>query len=313
MSNVKIPFMDLSAQYAAIEPEITSVMAEVIAANAYIRGPFVEQFEEDFAAYSHTNHCIGVANGTDALFLALKAMGIGPDHEVLVPAMTFVATSEAVTMAGATPVFVDIDPVTFTLDPDAMAKKISPRTKAVIPVHLYGHPADMKSIRKLADHYNLKIIQDGAQAHGATIGDTPIATFGDCTCFSFYPGKNLGAYGDAGGVVTNDETLAQQIRMLANHGRKSKYDHEFEGVNSRMDGLQGGVLSVKLKYLDTWTDLRRTWAGMYDNALKDLDGVATPTMSNGIGHAYQLYVILAEDRDALRAYLADRGIATGVH
>lgn len=306
-----IPFMDLSAQLEAIRPEIAAAMDAVMAANAYIKGPFVETFEREFADFNGAAQCVGVGNGTDALFLALKAMGIGAGDEVLVPAMTFVATSEAVTMTGARPVFVDVDAATYTINPDLLGDKLTDRTRAVIPVHLYGHPADMATIRDFANRHGLKIVQDAAQAHGATFDGRRLMDFGDCLGFSFYPGKNLGAYGDAGGLVTNDPKLAERARMFANHGRKTKYDHEFEGVNSRMDGLQAAVLSVKLRHLGGWTERRRVLAGGYDKALAGIPGVTTPATAPG--HVYHQYVILADDREALRAHLSTKGISTGVH
>jgi len=308
-----IPFMNLSAQYETIKDDIKKAIDDVFAANAFIQGPFVAAFEKDFARYCGSDHCVAVGNGTDSLFIALKALGIGPGDEVLVPAMTFVATSEAVTMTGATPIFVDITPTTYTIAPHLIEEKITQRTRAIIPVHLYGHPADMKQIRIIADKYSLKIVQDMAQAHGATIDETPLVEFGDCLSFSFYPGKNLGAYGDAGGLVTNNAQLAEQMRMLANHGRKHKYDHELEGVNSRMDGIQGAVLSVKLKHLDSWTQRRRQWAEVYDNALHGIEGITPPTSAKRCHHVYHLYVIRSDDREGLRRYLSENGVATGVH
>ncbi|WP_147819499.1 DegT/DnrJ/EryC1/StrS family aminotransferase [Salidesulfovibrio onnuriiensis] len=310
---MKIPFTDLNAQYAALEEDLQKAMARVIADKAFIRGPYTEKFETEFAEYCGARHCVGVGNGTDAIYLALKAMEIGPGDEVLVPAMTFVATSEAVTMSGATPVFVDVDPASYTMNPAEAEKKITPKTKAVIPVHLYGHPADMTAIRILADTHGLKIIQDAAQAHGAGIDGMPIAGYGDCQTYSFYPGKNLGAYGDAGAVVTNDDKLAGKVKMLANHGRTSKYDHKFEGINSRMDGLQGAILSVKLNHLKDWTGLRCRWAKLYSQALKGINQITPPAVRDGADHVYHLYVVMANNRDALQKHLSEHDIATGIH
>ncbi len=313
MANPEIPFSDLSAQYATIKSEIDEAILRVISENAYIRGPYVNVFERQFAEFCDAKHCIGVGNGTDALFLILKALEIGPGDEVLVPAMTFIATSEAVSMAGAKPVFVDVDSDTYTIDPVDIERKVTLKTKAVIPVHLYGHPANMKRIREISDRHNLKVIQDSAQAHGAEIDGKPLIKYGDYLCFSFYPGKNLGAYGDAGAVVMNDDSMAEQIKMLSNHGRKSKYDHKFEGINSRMDGIQGAVLSIKLKRLTYWTQLRRNWASIYENILGGIKAITIPKTCFNSKHVYHLYTILAEDRDDLKKHLSSCGMCTGMH
>jgi len=308
-----IPFVDLKAQYLSISKEIQAALADVIQNTAFIGGKHVKEFEANFAAFCRAKHCVGVGNGTDALFLALKALGIGEGDEVIVPANTFVATSEAVTLTGARAVFVDCDPHTYNIDVTKISEKLSGRTRALIPVHLYGQPADMKSVCRIARDSGLKIIQDCAQAHGAEIDGTPLAAFGDVLCYSFYPGKNLGAYGDAGAVVTDDEGLANRVRMLANHGRLSKYDHEIEGVNSRLDGIQGAILNVKLKYLSLWTEARRQNAARYHELLQDMPFVVTPEVTPGAKHVYHLYVIRTKNRENLQAFLRERGIATGVH
>ena len=308
-----IPFVDLKAQYMTIAGEIQESLADVIQNTAFIGGKHVKKFEANFAAFCRTKHCVGVGNGTDALFLAIKALGIGPGDEVIVPANTFVATSEAVTMAGARVVFVDCDPQTYNIDVTKIAARVTKRTKALIPVHLYGQPANMKSVCQVARDYGLKIIQDCAQAHGAEIDGAPLATFGDVLCYSFYPGKNLGAYGDAGAVVMDDDDLADRVRMLANHGRLSKYDHEIEGVNSRLDGIQGAILNVKLRHLALWTEARRQNAVRYHELLQDIPFVVTPEVTPGAKHVYHLYVIRTKNRDTLQAFLRERGIATGVH
>jgi len=297
----------------SIKSEISEAIENVIADAAFINGKYVQEFEKNFAAFCQAKHCVGVGNGTDALFIALKALDIGPGDEVIVPANTFVATSEAVTMTGAQVVFVDCDPKTYNTDVKQISDLISTRTKAIIPVHLYGQPAEMNSIRKIADRYNLKIVQDCAQAHGAIINERPLANFGDILCFSFYPGKNLGAYGDAGAVVTNDDEIAKRVRMFANHGRILKYDHEFEGINSRMDGIQGAILNVKLKYLPKWTEKRMKNAALYNELLQDIDDIIIPYVHENVKHVYHLYVIRTKRREELQKYLKENGIATGIH
>jgi dTDP-4-amino-4,6-dideoxygalactose transaminase len=309
-----VPFVDLQAQYRAIKPEIDQAIASVIERTAFIGGPFVSEFEEAFARYCGTQQCVGVANGTDALFIALKALGIGPGDEVITAANTFIATSEAITMAGARVVFVDIDPATYTIDSRTIEEKITARTKAIIPVHLYGQPADMDAIGDIARRHNLRVIGDAAQAHGAFYRGRPVATLADITCFSFYPGKNLGAYGDAGALVTDNGEWATAARMLANHGRTRKYDHDLEGVNSRLDGLQAAILSAKLRHLDEWTDSRRLNASRYNAALAGT-GVVTPFEQDHVRAVYHLYVVRVPDgrREALQASLKEAGIDTGIH
>jgi dTDP-4-amino-4,6-dideoxygalactose transaminase len=310
---VRISFVDLKAQYLTIKHEIDETIADVISDTAFINGKYVLKFEESFAQFCEAKHCVCVGNGTDAILLALMASGIGPGDEVIVPANTFVATSEAVTMAGAKVIFVDCDPETYNIDVNGIESVISPKTRAIIPVHLYGQPADMRSIRHIADNHGLKIIQDCAQAHGAEIDGKPLGSFGDVLCYSFYPGKNLGAYGDAGAIVTDDKELATRARMLANHGRISKYDHEFEGINSRMDGIQGAILYVKLKNLSEWTKGRRENARSYNRLLQGVKDIVTPYVSPIVKHVYHLFVLRAKRRDQLQEYLKTNGIATGIH
>lgn len=310
---MNVPFVDLTAQYQSIRPEITLAIQKVIDENAYIKGRFAKEFEEKFAEFLSARHCIGVGNGTDAITIALKALGIGPGDEVIVPANSFVASSEAVSNAGASVVFVDVDPDYYTMDPRLVEAKITTKTKAIMPVHLYGQPADLKSLRQIADKHGLILFQDSAQAHGATIDGEPIAEFGDVLTFSFYPGKNLGAYGDAGAVLCNDENLAKRVNMLSNHGRVDKYDHEFEGFNSRMDGIQGAVLTVKLKYLDQWTESRIRNAALYDQLLGNIEGVEIPRVQKGMRHVYHLYVIRTSERARLQQFLKENGVATGIH
>lgn len=310
---MRIPFVDLSKQYHSIKKDIDDAIRSVIQDAAFIQGKYVEEFEKEFASYCHSSHCVGVGNGTDALFIALKVFDIGPGDEVIVPANSFIATSEAVTMTGAKAVFVDCDPKTYNIDIKRITGCLTSKTKAIIPVHLYGLPADMSTISKLAKENNLKLIQDCAQAHGATVDNKFLSHFGDILSFSFYPGKNLGAYGDAGALVTNDAAIADRIRMFANHGRLSKYDHEFEGMNSRMDGIQGAILNTKLKYLDAWIEQRRKNAGHYNRLLPEVGDIAVPINLPDRKHVYHLYVIRTKHRDRLKTYLSDRGIVTGIH
>lgn len=309
-----IPFVDLKAQYESIKDEIDGAIAAVIKDTAFIGGSFVKAFEEAFARYCGVRHCVGVANGTDGLFIALKTLGVGPGDEVITAANSFVATSEAVKMAGANVVFVDINPKTYNIDVERIEEKITPRTKAIIPVHLYGQPADMQPIRELAARHRLFIVGDAAQAHGSVYREAPIAQLADITSFSFYPGKNLGAYGDGGAIVTNNEEWAAKARMFANHGRSKKYDHDFEGVNSRLDGLQAAILEVKLRHLDSWTEGRRRNASLYNRALAG-SAVVTPGEIDGVRSVYHLYVVRvpAGQREKMQEHLQAAGVSTGVH
>jgi dTDP-4-amino-4,6-dideoxygalactose transaminase len=308
---MKIPFVDLRAQYNAIKEEIDAIMHQVITDAAFIGGKYLSAFEKNFGAYVGAKFCIGVGNGTDALFIALKALGIGAGDEVITVANTFIATSEAVTLTGAKVVFVDCDEKTYNIDVNRLEAAITSRTKAIIPVHLYGQPADLDAIGAIAQKYNLHIVDDAAQAHGAAYKGKTIGAISELNCFSFFPGKNLGAYGDGGAVVTSNEELAIQVRMIANHGRIKKYDHEFEGVNSRLDGLQAAILDVKLKHLEGWTERRQAIAKIYDESLSDL--VITPYVSPDVRHVYHLYVIRVKNREAIRSRLDGAGISTGVH
>jgi len=322
---MNIPLVDLKAQYESIKNGIDSAISEVISKSAFIGGPFVDSFEKAFASFCNVKHCVGVGNGTDALFIALKTLGVGPGDEVIVPANSFIATSEAVTLTGAKVVFVDINPKTYNMDPnrleEELKKRLAPgslhldlRPKAVIPVHLYGQPADMDPILQIAKRYELKVVEDAAQAHGSVYKGRPIGSIGDMACFSFYPGKNLGAYGDGGAIVTNDENLASKARMFANHGRIDKYDHLMEGVNSRLDGLQAAILGVKLKHLPEWTEKRRKNAYLYNQYLNDMD-LITPAETDTVKAVYHLYVVRTkkEVRLKLQEYLRFKGISTGIH
>ncbi len=308
---MNIPFVDLQAQYRSIKDEIDQAISRVLQDAAFIGGPAVEGFELNFASYTGSRHCISVANGTDAISLALRALGIGPGDEVITVANSFIATSEAVTSVGARVVFVDCDPESYTIDAGRIEQAVSPRTKAIIPVHLYGRPADMDAVTAIARRHGLRVIEDAAQAHGAKYRGRPVGALGDCACFSFYPGKNLGAYGDGGAVTTDDEALAKKIRMLANHGRTQKYDHEFEGFNSRLDSIQAAVLDVKLRHLEAWTERRRAVARLYDQGLSDI--AKTPAAPVDSRHVYHLYVVRVPRRaDIIRA-LGEQGIGTGIH
>ena len=308
---MKIPFVDLKAQYYSIKEEIDNAISCVIQDSAFIGGKYAKAFEQSFADYVGVKNCVGVGNGTDALCIALKALGISDGDEVITVANSFIATSEAITMTGARVVFVDCDKDSYNIDIDKLEQVITSKTKAIIPVHLYGQPAEMDKIADVASKHNLYVVEDAAQAHGADYQGQRIGTIGDMACFSFFPGKNLGAYGDAGAIVTNDDNLARKARMIANHGRIEKYNHEFEGTNSRLDGLQAAILDVKLKYLDKWTERRRTIAKMYDAGLKDI--VITPNVLPDVKHVYHLYVIRAKNRDRVKELLAEKGIATGIH
>ena len=309
---MKIPFVDLKAQYASLKGEIDAAVSTVMSETAFISGRYAATFEASFAEYLGVDNCVAVANGTDALEIALQAVGIEPGDEVLVPANTFFATAEAVANIGATPVFVDNDPVFYNIDPSKIEAKITPRTKAIVPVHLYGLPAEMDEITAVAKRHDLKVIEDCAQAHGATYKGTKVGTFGDAGTFSFYPSKNLGAAGDAGAIVTNNKDTADRARLIANHGQPAKNRHTIEGRNSRMDGIQAAVLSVKLPYLDSWLDARRAHAALYDELLVG-SGIELPRSPEHSSHVYHLYVIRLADRDQAAAKLAEEGIETGMH
>ncbi len=311
---MNIPFVDLKAQYNSIKPEIDQAMADILAKTAFIGGGAVKSFEENFAKFCGVDYCVGVGNGTDALFIALKALGIGVGDEVITAANSFIATSEAITATGAKVVFVDINPRTYNIATGQIEDKVTSRTKAIIPVHLFGQPVDMDPIIKLAKKHSLKIVEDAAQAHAGVYKGRTVGSMGDVACFSFYPGKNLGAYGDAGAIVTNNEELALRARMIANHGRTEKYNHELEGVNSRMDGFQGAILGVKLQHLSDWTENRRRNAYLYNKYLKGT-GLVTPEEIADVKAVYHLYVVRVDSdkRESFQAFLKSKGIATGIH
>lgn len=307
-----IPFVDLHRQYETIKPEIDQVITDVIKETAFIGGKRISEFETEFSNWLGVKHCIGCANGTDSIEILLKAMGIGVGDEVIVPAISWISTSEAVSSVGAIPVFVDIDPETFTIDTTLIEQALSSKTKAIIPVHLYGHPADMISIMQIAKKYGLKVVEDCAQAHGAKINGQNIGTFGDAASFSFYPGKNLGAYGDAGGMVTNSDELARIARQIANHGQEGKHNHLIEGRNSRLDGLQAAILSVKLPYLENWVTARNSLAQHYSSEVKNGE-IQLPAIRENNTHAWHLFVIRTENRDKLKKYLFENGVETAIH
>jgi dTDP-4-amino-4,6-dideoxygalactose transaminase len=309
---MQIPFLDLKSQYEAIKEDIDEAIAKVIKEAAFVGGEYVKRFEEEFAGFCQAKYCVGVGNGTDALFIALKALGVGKGDEVITAANSFIATSEAITMTGARVVFVDCDPQTYNIDVKKIPIAITPQTKAIIPVHLHGQPADMVTLLRIAKEYDLFLVEDAAQAHAAEINGQRVGSLGQVACFSFYPGKNLGAYGDGGAIVTNDEELAIRCRMIANHGRVKKYDHNFEGVNSRLDGLQAAILSVKLKHLEDWTKKRRDLADIYKKFLHDSE-VIIPVEAVGVKHVYHLYVARVLRRDTIQAALKGKGINTGIH
>ena len=310
---MQIPLVDLKAQYRSIRPEVNAAIHRVLENANFILGSEVAQFEQAFAEYVGTNGAVGVASGTAALHLALLALDIGPGDEVITTAHTFVATAEAISHTGARPVFVDIDPLTYNLDPSRVEDAVTPRTRAVVPVHLYGQPAEMESLLDIVTRHDLWLIEDAAQAHGASYHGQRCGSMGHLACFSFYPGKNLGAYGDAGAVTgNNDENLLTKVRKLRDHGRSSKYEHEEVGFGERLDALQAAVLSVKLSYLDEWIEARRRNARLYNELLRDAD-VVTPEEVPNVRHAYHLYVVRTPRRDALLARLKACGIGAGIH
>lgn len=309
----KVPFADLYAQYKAIKPEIDAAIEEVIRNSAFIRGHFVESFEKDFAKEIGVPHCVSCGNGTDALYIALHSLGVKPGDEIITTAHSWIATSETITQAGGRVVFCDTDADTFTISPADIEAKISPNTVGIIPVHLYGHPADMDAITRIARKHNLWVLEDCAQAHLAKYKGKVVGTFGIAAAFSFYPGKNLGAMGDAGAIVTSDGMLAERMAMFARHGGLVKGDHRIEGINSRMDGLHAAILSIKLRYLNKWTIERQKVAKVYDEQLKNLPGLTIPVVKENCEHVYHLYVIRHESRSELKETLGKNGIETVIN
>jgi dTDP-4-amino-4,6-dideoxygalactose transaminase len=310
--NLPVPFVDLKAQYQTIKPEIDAAIASVIENTNFILGPQVAAFEESFAEYVGSAFCVGVNSGTAALQLALMACGIGQGDEVILPSFTFFATAEAVSVLGAVPVFVDVDPLSYTITAAGIEKAITPRTRAIIPVHLYGQAADLDPIRALADKHNLYVIEDAAQAHGAEYKGRRVGGLGTAGCFSFYPSKNLGAYGEAGAIVTNDEDIARQLRLLRQHGQTSKYEHAIVGYNFRLEEIQAAILNVKLGHLDKWNNGRRECAAKYNQLLSDTD-LVLPREMEYARHVYHVYAVQCDNRDEVQKRLAAKDIQSGVH
>jgi dTDP-4-amino-4,6-dideoxygalactose transaminase len=311
--NTQIPFVDLNAQYQSIKDEIDFVISDVIQKSLFVRGPYVDKFEQMFAEEMDRKYCISCANGTDSLYIAMVALGVKPGDEVLAPAHSWISTTETITQAGGKVVFCDTDKDTFTIDPKSIEDKITPNTVGIIPVHLYGQPADMDAIMAIAKKHNLWVLEDCAQAHLARYKGQLVGTFGDAASFSFYPGKNLGAMGDAGAIVTNDQALAEKMAIFARHGGLKKGDHKIEGINSRMDGLQAAILTVKLQHLHKWTKERQKLAKFYSDNFSTLSGLQVPTVSAGREHVWHLYVVRVFDRDALAISLAAEGISTVIN
>jgi dTDP-4-amino-4,6-dideoxygalactose transaminase len=309
---MKVPFVDLKIQYNLLKSEIDSAIQSVIDRTAFIKGEEVQEFEKKFAEQYGVKHCIGVANGTDALYIAMKMLGIGPGDEVITVANSWISTAETIVQAGAKPVFVDIDEYS-NIDVSQIEEKINEHTIAIIPVHLYGQPCDIKAIAKIAEEHNLYLIEDCAQAHFATFEGQRVGTFGDVGTFSFYPGKNLGAYGDAGAIITNDDDLAVRMRMYANHGAIVKHQHIIEGINSRLDTLQAAILKVKLPHILQWNEMRYKNAKIYDDMLDEVGDIICPLVRENVEHIFHVYSIRTKHRDALMKFLEENGIGTAIH
>lgn len=308
-----IPFVDLHAQYFGIKDEIDAAIGDVIAKSLFVRGPYVDKFEQMFAEAVGCKYCVSCANGTDSLYIAMVALGVKPGDEVIAPAHSWISTTETITQAGAKVVFCDTDAETFTIDPLAIESKITSKTVGIIPVHLYGQPADMDPIMEIAKKHGLWVLEDCAQAHLARYKGRLVGSFGSVASFSFYPGKNLGAMGDAGAVVTNDSALAEKMAMFARHGGLKKGDHQIEGINSRLDGIQAAILSVKLPHLLDWTRMRQDRAQRYSKLLSGIAGLTIPRVEDGREHVWHLYVIKHEKRDELARYLSNNGIQTVIN
>lgn len=308
-----IPFIDLHRQHQTLKTEIDEAISRVIGRSSFTLGSEVEAFEAAFAQYCGVKYAVGVGSGTDALFMTLKAVGINRDDEVILPANTFIATAEAISMCGAVPVFVDIDKTSYNIDSALIEEKITPKTRAIIPVHLYGQPADMDLVMTLVRQYNLHVIEDACQAHGARYKGARVGSIGDAGCFSFYPSKNLGALGDGGMVVTNNNAFAEKVRLLRNHGEVSKYNHAVKGRCSRLHGLQAAVLNVKLKHLDRWNSKRQANGLLYNNFISNVEEIVTPKLLSDRDHVFHLYVIRTAQRNEMIKALNKVGIATGIH
>jgi dTDP-4-amino-4,6-dideoxygalactose transaminase len=309
---MNVPFVDLKRQYQVIKQEVDSAIQEVVLNTSFILGKPVAEFEEKFARFCEVKHCIGVNSGTSALILALQALGIGQGDDAITTANTFIATAEAISCIGAKPVFCDIEERSYNLDPKKLEKAITKRTKAIIAVHLYGQPVDLDPILEIAKENGIPVIEDACQSHGALYKGKRVGGFGVMAAFSFYPGKNLGAYGEGGAIITNDDSLAEKMRMLRDHGSSKKYYHEYIGNNYRLEGIQGAVLSVKLRYLDEWNEKRRINAGIYKEYLKGMP-VVLPEEMDYARHVYHLFVVRVKDRERLIDFLNQKGISTGIH
>lgn len=309
----KVPFVDLLSQYKSIKPVIDKAIENVITETAFIGGKYVKEFEEGFASLYGVKHVISCANGTDSLYIIMKMLGIGAGDEVITVANSWISSSETITQTGAKPVFVDIDPVYYSINENLIEEKITPATRAIIAVHLQGQMCAIDRINEICERHNLFLIEDCAQSHLSSLGGINAGLRGIASSFSFYPGKNLGAYGDAGCIITNDDELANRFRMYANHGALKKHQHQIEGINSRLDGLQAAILSAKLPYLQRWTDARIRNAGIYDKYLSGIGQVCIPALRPGTVHTFHLYMIRAEKRDLLMNYLKEKGVDTAIH
>lgn len=310
---MQVPFVDIRAQYQAVKTEILDAVNAVLEESVFVGGPRIKAFENAFGSLYGARNVVAVGNGTDAIYIALKMLGIGPGDEVITTAMSWISTSETITQTGATPVFVDVVPDTCTIDPGKIEEKITGKTKAILPVHLYGHMADMKKISALCRHHNLFLVEDCAQAHFSSHDNILAGMSGAAGTFSFYPSKNLGAFGDAGAIITADDDLARRMRMFANHGALVKHEHHMEGINSRLDTLQAAILQVKLRYIKQWTERRIEHANQYREQLSSVKKIRFPMVLPGYVHTYHLYVIQCAERDRLKKYLDDHGIQTAIH
>ena len=310
---MKIPFVDLQAQYQSVKVEIDKAIAQVIAETAFIGGKYVNEFEKQFAELYGVKHCISCANGTDSLYILMKMLGIGKGDEVITVANSWISSSETISQTGARPVFIDMDPAFYTIDETLIESKINEKTKAIIPVHIQGQMCNMDRIMEIADKYNIPVIEDCAQSHFSTYKNKRAGTIGIAGSFSFYPGKNLGAYGDAGCIITNDDKLAEDCKRYARHGALIKHQHTIEGINSRLDGLQAAILSAKLPHVLQWTEMRQKNAGYYDLVLANIDEITLPKVRPHSTHTYHLYVVRVQRRDELAEYLKSKGIETAIH
>jgi dTDP-4-amino-4,6-dideoxygalactose transaminase len=310
---MNVPFVDLREQYLSIKPEIDDVIQNALLNSSFIGGQLVKDFESNFSKLYGTKNCIGVGNGTDSLYIIMKMLGIGPGDEVITAANSWISSSETITQTGASVVFVDVDPIYYTMCPDDLKRKITKKTKAIIPVHLYGQMCDMDEILKISSEFGIKIVEDCAQSHFSKYNNQNAGNFGDAASFSFYPGKNLGAYGDAGCIITNNDELAITCRMYAHHGSLVKHQHQIEGINSRLDSIQAGILNVKLKHILNWTNLRQVKASYYSEKLTGIGDIVTPKIRDNSEHTFHVYAILTNHRDALLKFLNSEGVSTAVH